>query len=276
MNAYYSILKISPNPYLDDQLSLGLIIFSDSYVWFRYETELLRYLKPFLKNSFSGIEKMLKMMSRKIASLESHQLDLYNSIGPYFEKRLYENLALSQSGILRFSNPIPIAIPTTTEEGFNNIAIGILGDWRVEKTHLVNHEKNRIDQKLLIPLSDFIHTNVVLNSKHIQALYYRYPIDAIGMGENIYVIKYLNFKQTPQTLERKVMRLLYLLELMEKQYQKHIRTFIIGSIPPQRSRSKGYIYNLIISQPNLQFIQPEDVLQILKLLQSENVRKIWT
>jgi hypothetical protein len=227
-----------------------------------------------LKDSFAGLEKAVKMMNRKIKSLESHQLDLYDEVGPFFETKLYEKLAINPSGILRFTEPIPIAIPTPTEEGFNNIAHAILGDWTIVKKEVINHERRKIDQVLLDPLSKFIDTNLTLHAQHIDELYYRYPIDAIGIGKTIYIVKYLNFKQTAQTLERKVMRLLFLVEAMQKQYKTSIKTFIIGTTPPQRSRSKTYIYNLIVNHAHLQFVQTEDILQILKFLQAENIQKI--
>jgi hypothetical protein len=275
MNSFLSIIEVSPNLTLDDKVSLGVIIVSPNQVWFHYDQDLLRFLKPLLREAFPALDKILKMMRRKFKSLESKQLDLYQNVGEYFQNDLYKKLALEQDGIIRFSSPQPIAIPTFTEEGFMGVFHSIIGNWESKKKGIINEERKKVDQNLLRPLSKSMHTHYRLGPRQIDRLYFTFPIDAVGQQKDIYLIKYLDKNHTNQTLERKAMRLFFLTDAMQKQYNTSINTFIISSRPSARSRAKKYIYQLLERRRNIQIVDPDDVLQILKLLKQKDVKKIW-
>jgi hypothetical protein len=228
-----------------------------------------------LKEAFPALEKILKMMGRKLKSIESKQLDLYQNVGHFFQNDLYNKLAIEQDGIIRFSNPQPIAIPTFTEEGFMGVFHSILGNWEPKKKGLINEEKEKVDQILLRPLTKSMHTHYRLGPRQIDRLYFTFPIDAVGKKKDIYLIKYLDKNHTNQTLERKVMRLFYLMDAMQKQYNTSILTYIISSKPSARSRAKKHIYQLLERRRNIQIVDPDDVLQILKFLKQKEVKKIW-
>ena len=121
MSFRYSILKISTNQDLNDTISIGLILLAEDRYWFKYSHDRLKYLKPFLGAHYEALIKILKIITRKIETVEGFQLDLYSDLNQFFSDEFLQQLSHQHIGMLRFSNPEPIVLTSVNTKVFDDL-----------------------------------------------------------------------------------------------------------------------------------------------------------
>ncbi|NNF35646.1 MAG: hypothetical protein HKN68_16180 [Saprospiraceae bacterium] len=273
MSYHYSILKISINQDLEDTISIGLLLLSKDRYWFKYSQDRLKYLKPFLGVHHAAIVKVLNIISRKINSIEGFQLDLYSPIDDYFNEEFLQHLSKQHIGMVRFSNPEPIVLTSVNQEVFDGVYKSLIGEEEKRKIRRKNPEKKIIERKLIKPLVGKVHTHIKLDGSSIPELYFRYDLEACGRNDHIFLVKYLDFNQTPPTLDMKIMRLLFLSRLMSQVFKTKTRVFVIASEPPIQNHKRHQLYKFVARNELLEIKTPDECPQVAALFAEAEMRK---
>ena len=273
MSQFYSILKISVNPKMDDTISIGLLMLAGDRYWFKFSREKLRYLRPFLGNNIQALEKTLNIITRKINSFEGFQLDLYSDLNTFFNESFLLELNDNQQGLIRFSTPKEILLTGVNAESFEGLFNSIIGKDETRRIVKRNREKEIIQQKLIKPLEGKVHTHFKLSANHLSDLYYRYELDAIGKAQSIYMAKHLDFAQTPSTLDMKIMRLLFINRLLTQVYRCKSRVFVIASEPPMVKKKRHQLYEFVARNEILEIRTPDECPQIVHFFLKEGMEE---
>lgn len=276
MSYHYSILKISINQDLEDSISIGLLLLSRDRYWFKYSQDRLKYLKPFLGVHHAAVVKVLHIISRKINSIEGFQLDLYSHIDDYFNEEFLQHLSDQHIGMIRFSSPEPIVLTSVNQEVFDGVYRSLIGEEQKRIIRKKNPEKKIIERKLIKPLAGNVHTHIKLDGSKIPELYFRYELEACGRNDHIYLVKYLDFKQTPPTLDMKIMRLLFLSRLMSQRFRTKTRVFVIASEPPMQKHKRHQLYEFVARNELLEIKTPDECPQVATLFSEKEMRKFIT
>jgi hypothetical protein len=273
MSYQYCILKVSVNQDLDDALSIGLLLLAEDRYWFKYSQDRVKYLRPFLGNQHDSLIKILKIINRKIETIEGFQLDLYSDLNEFFSTEFMDQLHQQHIGMLRFSEPRPIVLTSVNKKLFDDLYNSIIGEDVKKRRRRKNPEKAIIERKLIKPLSNRVHTHITLDGKNIPELYFRYELEVIGKDDQIFMVKYLDFNQTPPTLDMKIMRLLFLSRLLSQVYRTKVRVFVIASEPPMAKHKQHELYDFIIRNETLEIKTPDECPLVATLFAEPEMRK---
>ena len=270
MSFHYSILKVSVNQGMNDTISIGLLLLAKDRYWFKYSHDKLKYLKPFLGFQHESLIKILKIITRKIETIEGFQLDLYSNLNDFFSEEFLKQISDQHVGMLRFTPPEPIALTSINSKVFDGLFKSIIGEDSKKRKRRSNPEKNIIERKLIKPLANRVHTHIKLDGNHISDLYFKYDLEALGKNDQIYLVKYLDFSLTSPTLEMKIMRLLFLNRLLGQMQRMKTRIFAIASEPPIQQAKKHDLYEFIARHEDLELKTPDECPQVVQLfLQAE-------
>jgi hypothetical protein len=273
MNCYYSLLKISVNPNLDDEITVGMVLLTDQRYWYKYSEDILKQIKPLIPGNFNGLERTLKIINRKVDSLGNSQLDLYNAINPFFNESFLQTLAVQNTGLIRFSIPRPIVLTHVNNDIFDALFENILGPFKKKKIRRKNKDKVIITNQLIKPLADDVHTGITLRPNDIEGLYFNFPLECLGMNRTIGLVKYMDFRQTPQTLDMKVMHLLYINDLLKKIYKKKTQIYVLAS-EPLKPKTKAYrIFHFMNENDDIEIKDPEAASIVARMFLENGMKK---
>ncbi len=273
MSFQYSILKVALNQDLDDTISIGLLLLAQDRYWFKYSQDRLKYIKPIIGPGHDALIKLLKIITRKINTVEGFQLDLYNDLNEFFSEDFLKQLSNQHKGMLRFSKPEPIVLTSINTKVFDGLFKSIIGEESRKKRRKTNPEKATVERKLIKPLIKKVHTHIKLDGNNISDLYFRYDLEAIGKNGDVYLAKYLDFSLTPPTLEMKIMRLLFLNRLIRQSYRTKTRVFAVATEPAMREPKKHKLYEFIARHEDLEVKAPDECPQIVGLFTQAEMRK---
>ena len=273
MSHHYSILKISINQDLNDTISVGLILLAEDRYWFKYSQDRLKYLKPFLGSQHESLIKILKIISRKIEAIEGFQLDLYSDLNEFFSEDFLKYLHHQHIGMVRFTSPEPIVLTSVNKKVFDGLFKSMIGEDAKKARRKRNPELAIIERKLIKPLSNRVHTHITLDGNKVPELYFRYELEACGKDDDIFIAKYLDFNQTPPTLDMKIMKLLFLTRLISQIYKTKVRVFVIASEPPRLKYKRHELYQFIVRNEALEVKTPDECPQVTALFAEAEMRK---
>lgn len=265
MKAFYSLVKVSPNPSADDSITIGLILADSNEVKFKYSELKLKYLRNFVKNT-SLVEFVLTKISERVKDtnlqIQQSKSELFE-IDHFFKFEYFSYLRNYNNNLIRFSDPKMI-LSNENQATFDNIYSIFVEPNETQEVHRVNlvqdnfHDK--IEQNLISRVKDKVHTKVIFDEKIIPSLYFKFEMDCIGLNGVFTGAKSLLFNKTFQTLHSHVSDYVTLITEIEKKYNKvgDNKFYLIADEPNQNTKEHE-LWTKVRSLTKLKLITSDEV-----------------
>ena len=118
MTAQYSILKVSLNELLGDEVSVGLFIDTGDFLWFEYSEEELTKVKKIMPVGVESLEAYLKAIKSSVASRRSKD---YSPIQIHLNKNyatILSHLSSTYNNLLKITKPKPVVLSQNNDDEF--------------------------------------------------------------------------------------------------------------------------------------------------------------
>ncbi len=118
MTAQYSILKITLNELLGDEVSVGIFIDTGRALWFEYSEEELAKAKKLIPNGSDSIETFIKTIKASVTARHSED---YSPIHVYMNRdysTVLSHLSSTYNNLLKITKPKPVNIKEYSDVEF--------------------------------------------------------------------------------------------------------------------------------------------------------------
>ena len=274
MTAQYSILKVSLNELLGDEVSVGLFIDTGDLLWFEYSEEELTKVKKIMPVGVESLEAYLKAIKSSVASRRSRD---YSPIQIHLNKNyatVLSHLSSTYNNILKITKPKPVVLGQNNDDEFTkfyNELFKISSDIPV-KTE--KHESKKIVRENLIqPLNDIVHTDVVM-SKVFPELFFSTKIDCIGKNGSYIAAKHIDFEMGFQTVDTHFSHYNILLDYINRTKEEDCKAFIIAVAPADNAVSSYHkLWDFINNDDKFTIKAPQQSSEVVDSVLRSNATK---
>jgi hypothetical protein len=235
MTAQYSILKITLNELLGDEVSVGLFIDTGKALWFEYSEEELSKTKKLIPNGAENLETVIKTIKASISARHSED---FSPIQVFMNKdysSLLYHLSSTYNNLIKITKPKPVNINQFSETEYVKFYNELFKISPLIPAKPEKHESRRvISEKLIKPLKGVVHTEVVM-SKVFPELYFSTKVDCIGKNGSYIAAKHLDFEMSVQTVDTHFNHYNFLLDYIERNQEENCTAFILASPPPSNA-----------------------------------------
>jgi hypothetical protein len=276
LNSFYTIIKLSPNPVSSDQISIGILLRSDSKFYLKFSERKINTVRKLLQGDFNLVKYFIKELEKevdkanKILTEESNVLFNYDSI---LTSEFFLHLNRISQNLILFSEPSRIE-GIDSEEKFNN-----LFNLFIDNQSAISYKSPKsealvknVEEKLINRVKDKVHTRINIDKRIIPSLNFTLNIDAIGLNGDIISAKSLDFNKEYRTIETILYRYKIVLSKIEEKYSKRKEAFIIAD-EPESKNSENYNIWEILHKESFKVYPSEDAGKVAEYIEEKNVRK---
>lgn len=281
MKYFYSLVKVSPNAMAGDEITIGLIAFSDKY-YFGFSSNKINFVNRIVQLE----DRMLiKMLRREI----EHELTGLNKrLGKNPEKLIkfdspldfgyFSHLGVQHNNLIRFSKPVSVA------SAFDEITFRKLFSLAVDKNskpQKIVKEAESLEKKVQVNLidkvKDNVHTNYRFNENTLSGVYFPFTVDCIGRNGSIVAVKSIDFESSEPTIDRTISHFYMITNVLSGAYNtKGDITYIIANEPAKENTKVFQIWQNIKDHSKFQVKSPDETAEIVDYIQGHEVSKFLT
>lgn len=280
MKSFYSLIKININSVSDDNLTIGLICFSDNRFQFAFSNHRKKQAKNILNDSNFIIDYFEREISLKLENLNKSNLMEANQ--NVIDLNYFNYLSKYNNGILRITKPNFID-DTVDEIKFNSLYRTFLNE-NIEKVE--NRIKaysqeddqfsNRIMTNLISRVEDRIHTHQKFNKTLIPSLISQFELDCIGKNGILVGAKSLDLTQSKATLNAHTNG--YINVITHLSYKLNLNPFennfyLICDEPVDVSTEEHLIWEYLCKENLFSVINSEEVDKVVYEIEKSNASR---
>lgn len=283
MKTYYSIVKIVPNPLVEDSISVGLILSDNERFFIKFSDSKIRIAKSLLgvnkKMIDFFIEQILRTLENDNQASRNLNMELFDK-PKVFSAKYLNYLYNYNNNIIQYNKPQFIK-EENNQNTFTNL-FRLFIDKKLDNVQnfVIDNPwintQDIISEKLIKRVEDKVHTNIKFSSKVIPNLYFNYEMDCIGLNGVFTGAKAINFNQSESTVHKEISdyyALATILENTHNRYGKKNNFFIISDEPTSIGSKEHKIWEKAKKLEKFLSIQSGEVETIAKKIEETKALK---
>ncbi|MEP6645927.1 MAG: hypothetical protein ABJC12_02460 [Saprospiraceae bacterium] len=278
MIAQYSLLKISFNELLGDELSVGIFIDTGSQVWFDYSKDHVLKAKKFLPEGSESIETLLKTIKESVKEISSREYNpISNALNKGFSPSL-NYLTKTYNNQFVITAPNPVKLDSSENKVFIKFFNSIFKNATETAKPIESKDQLIIETKLIKAVKDVVHTNVVINKKIFPGIYGSTKLECLGQNGSIIAVKHLDFCQTETTIDKNFTHYMMLIDFFNKTKDKDKSNCkaIILAPEPDVNTNEHDIWEFILKDDRFDLKDPEESAEVAEFILESNAKKFLT
>jgi hypothetical protein len=265
MNAFYCLVKVSPNPSAGDLITIGIIVADESGVLIKFSDNKLNIVQTLLGKNFIVIDFIVKQLKNKVVetnSIITNNQTLLFKKDHFFRSEYFEYLSRYSNNLIKFSKPIDY-FDSVSEGNFNKLFVLFVdGKAEAHKKAMNNQETiflDKIEKKLVGRVQNKVHTNISFDDKIIPSLYFRIEMDCIGRNGVFTGAKSLFFNKSIQTIHSQVSDYITLITELENNYnQPKDNNFYLITDEPQNNTKEHFLWTKVKALNKIKVISSDE------------------
>lgn len=277
MENYYSLIKISPSPIIDDEITIGIIMQGDNNIFVEFSKKRKSIASSLLKNS-KIIDVFANQIIKKVQFINKEKTaktDLFKFTS-FLSKDYMQNLNISHNGLLRFTKPSFINLPCN-ETNFKNLFIKLVDSEYPSITLKKSNFKSKIEKGLIAKVETRMHTHYKFEKNGPLNLYFNFNIDAIGKNGSIYALKAIDFSEsTIDTVDKNIFHYSLVKEQLINKFGNNSNKFILIADEPSAINSDQHrAWEFQMNKNIFDFKNSDEVPAIVAEIEDSNIKKFF-
>jgi len=277
MKTYYTILYATLNPFIGEQIGVGLMLTGEDNIFFDYSQKKLSHvnellpkpanqlLKDALKNIRYTVDK-----TREQKELDGLNLDINELKERVFTEQYIDYLSRYNKNLLSFSSPVQIDIQPN-EENFN-----VLFEKYIYKqpTSVKSIEKSidtNVKERLYPRIKGKVNLDADLTIQDIDTLAIPVLVNFIGKNEQPVAGKAIDFQSGNYHLEAKFGHFVSLIKAFDYRKEKG-KYYVIGDEPEKKYEKQHNLWKHIQKLHYMELIPSNETDQIAEYIEKHGVR----
>jgi|WetSurMetagenome_2_1015567.scaffolds.fasta_scaffold33235_2 hypothetical protein len=283
MKAFYSLIKVSPNPSAGDSLTIGIVMADQLGVFFRVSENKIKTAHTFLTDNSALVDFIIKQIANK--ANEANKLIAENKTLLFENNHLFNSeyfgyLSRYSNNLIQFTEPIALFDTVTPENVEKLFCLFVDSEIQIGSKVADNKETifiEKIETNLVSRVKERVHTNIYFDDKIIPSLYFRFEMDCIGLNGVFTGAKSLYFNKTEKTIHTQVSDYITLITEIEKKYNKETdNNFYLIADEPERSSKEHLLWEKIKSLNKIKLITSDDTDEVAEHIENSGSRKFIT
>lgn len=281
MNTFYTILKIAPNSFSDDTISVGMLLCDGKKYWLKFSEEKKNASKRLIDENSDSIDFVVKQLTSHIHNLNKNIEKSKNDLLPlniFLNSDYFNYLNNYSNGLIRFSKPSFINDEINEEKFLKLFSLLIDKNYQKnlkEKLDVNEIFYSKINNNLIKKVENKIHTKININSTTLPTMYFQFEMDCIGLNGSFVGAKSLPFNKSLPTLDKDISHYIALISLLSNKYNKDIKKnnfFLIADEPDSINTPEHKTWENIIDNPLFKVINSEEVSKITEKVEQSNAK----
>ncbi|MBN1182102.1 MAG: DUF3037 domain-containing protein [Bacteroidales bacterium] len=283
MKAFYSLIKVSPNPSAGDSLTIGIVVADQSGVFFRVSENKIKTAHTLLTENSALVDYIIKQIANK--AYEANKLIVENKTllfeyNHLFSSEYFGYLSRYSNNLIQFTEPIDLFDTVTPENVEKLFCLFVDSEIQIGSKVADNKETifiEKIETNLVSRVKERVHTNICFDDKIIPSLYFRFEMDCIGLNGAFTGAKSLYFNKTEKTIHTQVSDYITLITEIEKKYNKETdNSFYLIADEPERSSKEHLLWEKVKSLNKIKLITSDDTDEVAEYIEKSGSKKFIT
>ena len=239
MKAFCSIIKVSPNSITGDNVSIGVVMFDGAQFQYYFSDKKKKIATKLIEPNSIDLDFIIKQFTYRFEEVnkEFKDLKLFSRFENLRDLSYFDYLNRYSNGLVQFSTPF--IINDEVNEVFFNKIVNLLFDEASFKYPVIKENKSfeveiRVNERLINPVKDLVHTNYKFSSANLPSIYFPFEMECIGMNGSLIGAKLLSFDKTKQSLDTSISHYFALISTLTNKYNKQLKDksfFLISDEP---------------------------------------------
>jgi hypothetical protein len=279
MNPQYSILYASIRKVTQEKLSLGLLVFGEETIYFKFSPKKLNALKSFLaKDEYKLIHQSVNAV--KTAVLSHSQTvtvggrTLFKVSHEGFSVDYISYLSRYKNNLITYSEPKPIDMQAT-EENVLKLYDSLIGiDQETVYQSVYQSKLTPIEQLNLQfngEIENHFNINYTLTTKHVPNLLVPVKVDLVGRNEMDVLVRTIDMSAQPDRISNEVATFFLLTEAY-RDNKIPFKNFILATEPLNKHRKQHDIWQQISESKNFNYLDLSEASKLKEYAETHNVK----
>lgn len=279
MHSFYTIVSLSPNIATKDSVGVGIVLFNGNRFQYYFSDRKRKAAQRLISNVDLDLKGILKQIEGKCEELnkELNQNKLIYSAQKWTDASYFEYLEKYSNGLIQFSAPKAFIVSSEPEE-FEKLVKMLFNENLNEyfKISTPSRIQMMVEEKLINRVSDKVHVNYKFTPSLFPSIHFKYELDCIGKNGFLVGAKFLEFNQSPQTLDLKMSHYYSLILMLASKHNKPIKEnnfFLLAEEPENVSSSEHKLWASAQINPLVKVLNPEESSKVVDIIEEKSASK---
>jgi len=272
MKSFYTILTVPIRPSSQEQLNIGLLLFDERNLLFKFSTRKLEFIKKLLpENSFNLLKSYVFGLADQFNSKDDDRMK-----NKFMKTEFVNYLSSYNNNLLTFSRPTAIELQVT-EQSFRSLFEKFIFQFDVDMPQEIVKESITIKEKLksnLYPLiKEHVNLDQTITTKEVPTLLVpNVKVNFIGQNKLPVAGQGVDFESSLTSISNNIAKLLSLINAFDMANKKG-QYYIVGkepdrnAFPHQHSNWQDIRHSGLID-----FVDLDEMEKISSYVEKHNVR----
>lgn len=266
MKAFYSIIKVSPNSITGDNVSIGVVMFDGTKFQYHFSEKKKKIAIKLIESNSIDLDFVIKQFAYRFEEInnEFKDLKLFSRFENLRGLSYFDYLNKYSNGLVQFSSPF--IINENVNGDLLNKIVTLLFDESLYTNIRLEENKSfevelRVNEKLINPIKDLVHTNYKFNSNNLPSIYFPFEMECIGLNGSLIGAKSLPFDKKKQALDTSVSHYFTLISTLSNKYNKQLKEnsfFLISDEPSDIKSPEHALWESVNTNELIKVIPSEE------------------
>lgn len=272
MKSYYSILTVPIRPSSQEQLNIGLLLFDERNLLFKFSAKKLEFIKKLLpENSFNLLKAYVFGLADKLSSKDD------DSMKDQFKKTEFVNyLSNYNNNLITFSRPTSIELEVT-DQNFRSLFEKLIFLFEMDLSHETPKESITLKEKLKLSLypriKERVNLNQMITTREVPTLLVpSVKVNFIGHNERPVAGQGVDFESNTNSISNNISKLISLIKAFDMEDKKG-QYYIVGKEPDKKIFQEQHSnWQHIRHSGLIEFIDLDEMDKIAAYVEEHNVK----
>lgn len=284
MKTYYSIIYVTLRSATSERLSLGLLLFNNNDVYYKFSSSKLNAVKILIgKNAYKTVNDSLKTLGIKVDEdnsdytknsgfkiFKNHELDIT------FSNNYISYLSRYKNNLISYSEPKEIDVDVNSSS-LSKLYHNFIGDLVDEKSviyqenlHPLNTFKNCFQNKI----ENHFLESLTITYEHVPNLIVPVQVDFVGRNGIDVFVQTIDTSSQPGTMIKDVSTF-YLLKETYKKNNTPLKDFLLSKEPPQQLKKQHDLWMHFYKSKEFNYVDISEANRIIEYAEENGVKPFF-
>jgi len=272
MKSFYSILTVPIRPASQEQLNIGLLLFDEQNLLFKFSTKKLEFIKKLLPdNSFNLLKSYVFGLADQLSSKSDVSMK-----DKFIKTEFVSYLSNYSNNLITFSRPTSIELEVT-DQNFRSLFEKFIFQFEIDPPQEFLTEPITIKEKLKLSLypriKERVNLNQIITTREIPTLLIpSVKVDFIGQNNLPVAGQGVDFESTTNSISNNISKLISLIKAFDMEDKKG-QYYIVGKEPDRKAfPAQHNNWSHICQSGLIDFVDTEEMEKIAIYVERHNVQ----
>lgn len=279
----YTIVFITPNPAIQEKIAVGLLLFNQDEVYYKFSSARLQAVKNILgKDGYKLVQDCLRGLSVKVAAqndnyhlANGYRLFKKQDVSVDFTAEYINYLSRYKNNIISYAEPVGIDVEPS-QEILSKLFTTFIGNADTDKISLVRHERpiDRLKENYYAQVMKHFIQDRTISYNEVKGLIIPVKVDLAGKNEKDVFVQSIYMEAKPDTIIQEISTF-YLLKDTYKKNDIPMQDFVLAAEPPKEQKKQHELWKHLFKSNEFNYVDVSEAGRIIEYAEEHNVLPVF-